>query len=777
MFPKKIIINGENKASVFINDYLSENKSNLVIEYNSNIKKNIQDTYFNAIEVSDGSLFIVKRWELPKHHKIFKSQKNYCLTYGKSYKIIFIDKEFHNETLLEWVKKNKINILNIVVYNEYIQEDEFNFLKDILNKIIDPLNFLNSNLVKNPFNIFQNNITSLQNNYKKKDNEYISIRPNELKRLFIKSRHYKKLLSKKVKIFYEGKFYENINITYLDGFFKFGINFILNPILDKNEKANPNYFLFNLNYYLKIEKIVINEIKRKSKERKERGKTLLNLTFYKLEKKLIKKIDNFILRKKEKIFFGKTIINSFFKKRKNKVKNLTNRLFFLNEYKSKIDELDEKLFRLLIIILKKSNPEYTTYSTFNYDHYLLNFNENDLNLINLWMVKSRNDYELNRMKSARIAEKFIIDLFKSSKNKVEDISIKQISNHDNSWKYFDLIINDKFKIDVKNGRPTINNKTGYIENIAKFKKFENDDVIIAGVRSPYVFNDNYYDKNIEIKFLGITDLNLIDKFTHLYGNQIIDINLNINELNFIPPWLYVYPNLLLKKTKNINYNLNFLSKSQLNLINDDLNIFHYLANKICFHKKYKYLIKKDINLNLFNKILSIEQLNLPHIYLTLVTNFIIYFKKKPNFDFDLEELLNILYSKDHLVNNNFQYPMLVYDPLETIYKLVNLFDDLYKYKEKIDFKNYEMFKFKAEGILRGKKYNESHWQTIFAYCGGRIKEKGKCGYFPLIYGIHKHCKVCGYLICNEDICDYCSSNCTRFINANKNIISKIDQRK
>ncbi len=85
------------------------------------------------------------------------------------------------------------------------------------------------------------------------------------------------------------------------------------------------------------------------------------------------------------------------------------------------------------------------------------------------------------------------------------------------------------------------------------------------------------------------------------------------------------------------------------------------------------------------------------------------------------------------------------------------------------------FELTSTMILRGTRRNENKQTTILAYCGGKIKQKGKkekpCAYTPLVIGRNPTCPECGFLVCKQTNCDYCSSkSCPGYIKRkNKNL--------
>jgi hypothetical protein len=71
--------------------------------------------------------------------------------------------------------------------------------------------------------------------------------------------------------------------------------------------------------------------------------------------------------------------------------------------------------------------------------------------------------------------------------------------------------------------------------------------------------------------------------------------------------------------------------------------------------------------------------------------------------------------------------------------------------------DFQSFRFRGEGILCGRRAGTSGEIRMFAYCGGQVQGKGKCGYAPLLIGQEKTCSQCDYLVCPR--CKSCRADC------------------
>ena len=142
----------------------------------------------------------------------------------------------------------------------------------------------------------------------------------------------------------------------------------------------------------------------------------------------------------------------------------------------------------------------------------------------------------------------------------------------------------------------------------------------------------------------------------------------------------------------------------------------------------------------------------PYLYLAILKHFIEKLQSEQAIKYHPLEYIEILYYDDE-----YMYPLGIYDPTQIIKKLIYTLDELWKYRDQVDLEDYVTFKYTEKGMLKAKKTMTSPWNTLLAYCGGRIDGNGPCGYKPLIKGAHETCRVCNYIICPK--CDFCKKEC------------------
>ena len=114
---------------------------------------------------------------------------------------------------------------------------------------------------------------------------------------------------------------------------------------------------------------------------------------------------------------------------------------------------------------------------------------NSLDRTSLIKARSKKEWELGRLLSARSAEKVAKKFYQHYEKEVKDTSITQIyENSKTDWRNYDLNVEAE-PIDVKNSRRSRNSPDRYTEHcVPKFKHSrKGQDVTIAGVFSPYLW--------------------------------------------------------------------------------------------------------------------------------------------------------------------------------------------------------------------------------------------------------------------------------------------------
>ena len=412
------------------------------------------------------------------------------------------------------------------------------------------------------------------------------------------------------------------------------------------------------------------------------------------------------------------------------------------------------------------NPNVTTYFS------LPKLDQHDLWLVEKWCQLPRNslnrtsliktcskDPKLDRLLSARSAEKVAADFYRYYGKKVKDISITQINENSKSdWKDYDLNV-DGFPIDVKNSRQSRKNPDRYTEHcIPQFKSSrKNQDVTIAGVFSPYLWAFELLDKPVEhhqyrtIQFLGETTHKKLQELKNEF-NDWVDFELrNSTGIYFLPPWMFDYPeyvyterNEARKELKDFT-NLDSLREATFEFnplpvsIAAGIDLTEILGNKASEEWEQHFL-------NQLRNRIEKYGLSLPFLFLTVLTHFLdMVHSSKTVSGFEPDRYRKFLFSEE------FGRPLGIYDPLKTICALINNLSTLWTAENEL-IRKFRLFKLRSFNILWGKSDSSDNlWTTLIAYCR-------ECGKNPLVLGESERCEY-GRLICPEPDCGFCCQTC------------------
>lgn len=440
-----------------------------------------------------------------------------------------------------------------------------------------------------------------------------------------------------------------------------------------------------------------------------------------------------------------------------------------------------KFFELMNLYYENT-PESTIINEMSWDK-LYDLNDDEIKLItNYWPMLDDTDYDKAKFISARGAEKLAIEYYKSMNYEVEDVSIQQIFEISDEWKKTDLILDNNIPIDVKNARSDVNSNIYSDFCVPSFKKLRNKDVIILSVLSPYI--SIKYIKNNEIINFKINNPIILGEFNKLELNNLQSIfsddNFKLNlhaeknnkEITYLSPWLFDHNTRYYKNRNNILSKIHSLSDDEVPPFNESVLVHGRRFSPLLASQRnlseavVSHLTENQRNFVNNFKNNSNEFVTLPYLYLNILKDFI-----QNVIDGDEEytpdDYIYILSDKEFNSNNNFrinkQRLLGIEDPLNIILNLIDTLNILWNSKDKTNLIEYKIFKFSGRGLLRAKKNEKDEkWTTIIAYCGGRIHSFGKCGFSPLIVGMHETCSVCGRLICPEYNCGYCSDGCPNY---------------
>ncbi len=408
----------------------------------------------------------------------------------------------------------------------------------------------------------------------------------------------------------------------------------------------------------------------------------------------------------------------------------------------------------------------------------------------------QHDYELGRVLSARAAEKAALRFFRHLGSHVQDVSIQQIKGDstEERWKKGDLVI-DGTLYDVKNSRRSPSNQDAYVEHtIPHWKQSRSgDDVKIIGTLSHYLWPKTLmypddWDSETNILILGETDygkiLSMIEYFEIPDHLEISFKRHNQKNNQFLPPWVFDYPDSFFEDRKQAIHKMRELpipSYSNLDHIPDEgfdrrkyqlLPIFISAGCEFIEQWNEHQLTRWE--LDFIEKVRTwndIGNLSLPYLYLTVLSHFVemICAGATPR-DFSPAQYKRLIFW-----NENNSYPLLIFDPLKTVYSLIESLTTLWEQTD-IDIHEFSMFKLQGLNIVRARRSEVEQWKTLIAYCGGWDKSENRsCGNTPLVAGKSKHCEECGKLICPR--CGFCSPHvlCIKSAPRQEQFIASVDQ--
>jgi len=422
------------------------------------------------------------------------------------------------------------------------------------------------------------------------------------------------------------------------------------------------------------------------------------------------------------------------------------------------------------------------------------FNQEDRALAQKWMGDTRNlsdeirDRIEAQMISARSAEKVAQWFYRSLGYQVIDIAITQCERGSDDWKTYDILLNSPIPeetiiVDVKNARTPISSRTDhkrrYVEHcVPRFKEIRNkEDVTVAGVLSPYLkLEDLLNPASLNyspdpVTFLGETTKtgikNLESEFRKRAAFEEISICLESRTRDgkstwVIPAWAFDYPPHFYTRRNESRERLRRMAKDPIPTLSEFATVGinplpAFLASGIPLPENWQGEITRGQRY-FYNLWCSRGEngISLPFLFLGLLTHFVEMLKHKDRWDaFEPNQYQRLLYAENSNSGKNLQ-PLGIVDPLGIIDDFIDTLSILWKNKGYFNLHEYEAFRFNGLGLLRGRRRNQKRFETILAYCGGKIEKQGKCGKSPLIVGREKTCEVCGHLICSNPKCGFCS---------------------
>lgn len=394
--------------------------------------------------------------------------------------------------------------------------------------------------------------------------------------------------------------------------------------------------------------------------------------------------------------------------------------------------------------------------------------EQDHQLISSWNEQEIHQapYTKDKLRSARSAELAVAQYFRLDARIVEDVSLTQIDT-DNSgdWQKYDLMIGNT-PVDVKNARRSRTNPERYVSFcVPRFKESRNNtEVLIAAVISPW----DGLSKPNKLVFLGLINLSRLVSVSKHFSSGCLSISFNehlLGNFNLLPPWLFNYPRDLYSKQKKELAALCTIPADLLTVWEETR--WNILPAYLAQNFKVPQAVTKSMSAQeqVFIKKLegTISKLGriLPVIYLSILSDYLERSKNTGLNSFNPDMYKRILYPSLNKNDYNITAPLYVYDPLKTVDSLIYCLGILNT--KKAELSKYHSYKLVGPGLLKARENDDTRWETLIAYCGGKVHSKygydRACGNTPLVFGDAEVCQECGKLICPK--CDFCSESCSR----------------
>ena len=378
------------------------------------------------------------------------------------------------------------------------------------------------------------------------------------------------------------------------------------------------------------------------------------------------------------------------------------------------------------------------------------------------------DSEACRLLSARAAELIATDYLKELDHKIEDISIQQLKQSTEGWKYFDIRC-DEISVDVKNSRKLHRGSDHYVEHcIPRFKKNRNDnqDIFIMGVLSPYINNpQKYFEEIVGATILGqvnIKEIRNLYRWAQKRFGKLLDLT-GIWGSGYYPGWIFEYSSdHYFSRARALTSAPNLVSEFIAAGVPKEnlprwLRIFEDNKDGNLFTDESEASERILRDLKSMQAEIGITKRSL-YIYAMGIT--IEYLIQGQSPEDGINELRMHIQVDSETQSNKF---FGLDDPLRYIDSLLNslatVSDRLIRQHTRI-----LVFRLIHPAILTGVR-DDGTVLRLLAYCGGKFGNI-QCASDPLVFGVNSNCPSCQYLICKN--CFGCAAACSEGLFRMKN---------
>ncbi len=387
------------------------------------------------------------------------------------------------------------------------------------------------------------------------------------------------------------------------------------------------------------------------------------------------------------------------------------------------------------------------------------YGEKDEQLAKQW---SRSDKDLEKCRSARMAEIAVRELLRRRGGQVEDLAIQQVARQgDPRWKEADLemtVAGRKHRIDVKNAR-WMRNRIWPYHHLKTFKGFDNpDNWWVAGVLSPWISKEDQ-DASLEtgkplpdgrVTWLGMLGQRYWDELQPLARRWNVELGLG-GQARLLAPWLFDfgageygrYDNRLGHWMGRLPEDLS-LGEARQHLDCGPLGI--WLAARRSMPNAWHHALS-PIQREAYNALREVDEelrqrgrrMRLPHLYVVALGVGLRALQEGRGLDASKELWGLLSYNA-------------VLDPLNTLPDLVSTLGRLGRLDAQLT--DFDHMTIRADGIVKGRRRQDGKLLSLLAWCGS-------CGRSPLEFGTQENCLECGFLICPRKRCGACFEGCSR----------------
>ena len=388
----------------------------------------------------------------------------------------------------------------------------------------------------------------------------------------------------------------------------------------------------------------------------------------------------------------------------------------------------------------------------------------DCDLVQLWTREIGDDFPgPSGYLSARLAERVALGIYTRLYGDAEDLSIMQVTRHeDNRWQTADILTRHSW-IDVKNARSSYSSPSAYSEHCVPAFKANRDgnDVLVSGFLSPYVVCDEPIEpmRNRRIEEECVVWLGETSRSAHKRLRDEFGLLLPIDS-HRLPPWLFDYPSAFYQSRDTA---LDALRHLELPASFERIPVGAFILGEQVLPGGAANVVSESTHLATRIARMGLSR---PVLFLHVLDRFCLTMREGRTFP--AQDLNSILFpasvsanGPDATVSRDVRTaPLAVADPLRTVSELVRVLANIAQACGEAALR-FDEFRLAGIGVFQGRRQGDARWTTLFAHCGGWTNTPSgapvRCGRAPIYLGQEQPCQRCGRLACST--CGYCSPQC------------------